>query len=59
MSESIIQMVYSCVNAGKHIQKSENAEEKSGILLAMEEGTELRENDVKMGAPLINGLCMK
>lgn len=44
---------------GKHIQKSENAEEKSGILLAVEEGTELRENDVKMGALLINGLCMK
>lgn len=41
------------------MQKSENAEEKLGILLAMEEGTELRENDVKMGAPLINGLCMK
>ena len=59
MSDSIIQMVYGGVNAGKHIQKSENAEEKSGILLAMEEGTELRENDVKMGAPLINGLCMK
>ena len=38
---------------------SENAEEKSGIMLAVEEGTELRENDVKMGAPLINGLCMK
>ena len=30
-----------------------------GILLAVEEGTELRENDVKMGALLINGLCMK
>ena len=43
-------------NTYKNLQ---NARKKSGILLAMEEGTELRENDVKMGAPLINGLCMK
>ena len=30
-----------------------------GILLTMEEEAELRENDVKMEAPLINGPCMK
>ena len=41
------------------MKKSENTEGNMGILLAVEEGTELRENDVKMGAPLINGLCMK
>ena len=30
-----------------------------GILLTMEEETELHENDVKMEAPLINEPCMK